>query len=197
MRLKASLASVFWILLLTCAAAPAGAQNIGAGQSIYGIFASCHGIEGRSFKINYPKLAGQVERYLFDQLNDFKDGRRSDLSMDANVRQLSTQDIRDLAAFFASIRPRSSQFKPISEKAARGKEKAAKAGCAGCHSGTRGFASKESSRIAGRHRDYVAKQLRDFMDGRRTKDAGVMHQIAQSLNDADIDELGNYFASVR
>jgi hypothetical protein len=46
-------------------------------------------------------------------------------------------------------------------------------------------------------RSGKSKQLRDFRDGRRTKDAGVMHQIAQSLTDADIDELGNYFASVR
>jgi cytochrome c553 len=197
MRLGASLASVFWILLLTCATAPAGAQNIAAGQSKYGICASCHGIEGRSFKIHYPKLAGQLERYLFDQLNDFKDGRRSDPSMDAIVPQLSTQDMRDLAAFFASIRARSSRFKPNSEKAARGKAKAAKAGCPGCHSRTRSFATIESSHIAGQHRDYVAKQLRDFRDGRRTNDAGVMRRIAQSLTDADIDDLGNYFASVR
>jgi len=92
----------------------------------------------------YPKLAGQLERYLFDQLNDFEDGRRSDPSMDAIVPQLSAQDMRDLAAFFASIRPRSSQFKPNSEKAARGNAKAAKVGGAGCRSGTGNLAMKES-----------------------------------------------------
>jgi len=43
----------------------------------------------------------------------------------------------------------------------------------------------------------VVKQPRDFRYGRRTNDAGVMRRIAQSLTDADIDEQGNYFASVR
>jgi cytochrome c553 len=197
MRPRARLVGVFWILLLTCAAAPAGAQNVAAGQSKYPICATCHGIEGRSFKTHYPILAGQSERYLFGQLNDFKDGRRRDPSMDAIVPQLSTQDMRDLAAFFASIKSLPGRFIADAAKAARGRAQAAKLKCARCHPASGNFATTESSRIAGQHRDYVAKQLRDFRDGRRTNDAGDMHRIARSLTDANIDDLGEYFAGIR
>jgi cytochrome c553 len=42
------------------------------------------------------------------QLNDFKLGRRCDPNMDAIVPQLSDEDMRDLATFFASLQPYSS-----------------------------------------------------------------------------------------
>jgi cytochrome c553 len=198
MKPKTRLAGVFWIFLLTCAAAPAGAQNIAAGQSKYPICASCHGIEGRSFKPHYPILAGQSEQYLFLQLYDFKDGRRSDSSMELMASQLSTQDMRDLAAYFGSLESHpSSRFIPNLEKAARGKAQAAKLECARCHPENSNFATKDSSHIAAQLHDYVAKQLRDFRDGRRVNDAGAMRRVTQALTDADIDDLGNYYAGIR
>jgi cytochrome c553 len=39
------------------------------------------------------------------------------------------------------------------------------------------------------------KQLKDFRDGRRANDRGIMHRMAQAMTDADIEDLGNYFAS--
>lgn len=193
--LRTQLAGVVCTLLLSSGPLPAGAQDIAAGQSKHGYCASCHGIEGRSFKPHYPILAGLSENYLLVQLNDFKDGRRRDPNMDAIVPQLSAQDMRDLAAFFASVTPGASRFKPDLEKAARGRAKAALEGCAGCH--PRGkLALKATSRIDGQHRDYLAKQLRDFRDGRRANDGGVMHRIAQSLTDADIDALSEHFAGM-
>jgi cytochrome c553 len=147
--LIASPARVFWILLPASATASAGAQNLAAGWTKHGICASCHGIEGRSFKKRYPILAGQSERYLLLQINDFKVGRRHDSGMETIVPQLSTQNIRDLAAFFASLRPRSSRFNPDSGKAARGRAKAAKMECGRCHPVTANYATYEPSRIAG------------------------------------------------
>jgi cytochrome c553 len=196
MNPRARFASLCCILLLTCAAAPAGAQDIAAGLSKYPICVSCHGLEGRSFKSHYPILAGQSEHYLFLQLSDFKDGRRRDPSMEGMAANLSTQDMRDLAAFFGSLESHPNQFIPDSGKAARGSAQAAKLGCAGCHPKTVNFTPTESPRIAAQHHDYVVKQLRDFRDGRRVNDAGVMHRITQALTDADIDDLGNYFAGI-
>jgi cytochrome c553 len=43
----------------------------------------------------------------------------------------------------------------------------------------------------------LMKQLEDFRARRWTNDAGVMRRIAQSLTDADIGDLGNYFAGFR
>src|SRR5476649_1477128 len=118
MTLRVSVARVFWILLLTCAAALAGAQNLAAGQRKHGICGTCQGIEGRTCKIHYPILAEQSEQYLFVQLNYFNDGRRSYPSMDAIAPQFGTHNMRDLAVLFASPKSRPSRFISDSGKAA-------------------------------------------------------------------------------
>ena len=197
MRIRAFPAAIVWIFPLLFATAPAPAQDVAAGRNKQGYCASCHGIEGRSFKPNYPILAGLPEGYLLAQLNDFKDGQRRDPNMEAVMPQLSVQDMRDLSAFFASVlfRPRAPNLP--SGTAARGKAKARQAGCSACHSRSAKAVSKQVPRIAAQHRAYLAKQLRDFRDGRRGSDAGVMRRVAQPLTDEDIDDLSEYFARLR
>jgi cytochrome c553 len=52
----------------------------------------------------------------------------------------------------------------------------------------------ELARIAAQHRAHLAKQLRDFRDGRRSKGTGVMRRVVQSLTGDDIDEPSEHFA---
>jgi sulfide dehydrogenase cytochrome subunit len=67
------------------------------------------------------------------------------------------------------------------------------AGCAICH-GTAGHAvTKDVTTLAGIPQDLLAKQLRDFRDGKRP--ATVMHQIARGYSDAQIDAMAAWFAS--
>src|SRR5689334_4962285 len=42
------------------------------------VCAACHGSEGNSTNPDYPILAGQSWRYIYIELKDFKEGRRSD-----------------------------------------------------------------------------------------------------------------------
>ena len=65
--------------------------------------------------------------------------------------------------------------------------------CAICH-GTDGHAvTKDVTTLAGIPQDHLAKQLRDFRDGKRP--ATVMHQIAKGYTDAQIDALAAWFAA--
>jgi len=65
--------------------------------------------------------------------------------------------------------------------------------CAICH-GTGGHAAtKDVTTLAGIPADHLAKQLRDFRDGKRP--ATVMHQIAKGYNDQQIDAMAAWFAS--
>ena len=67
------------------------------------------------------------------------------------------------------------------------------AGCAICH-GTAGHAvTKDVTTLAGIPSDHLAKQLRDFRDGKRP--ATVMHQIAKGYTDAQIDAMAAWFAA--
>ncbi len=65
----------------------------------------CHGIEGY-FSVypsyHVPKLAGQHGDYLVAALVAYKTGQRSHKTMVAQASTLSEQDMKDIAAFFAT-----------------------------------------------------------------------------------------------
>jgi len=72
--------------------------------------AACHssgglnkaGTSGISASQSWPNLAGQNADYLAGALNAFKDGSRSHAVMSSVAKTLSTPDIDNLAAYFAS-----------------------------------------------------------------------------------------------
>ena len=62
----------------------------------------CHGADGKSPAPNFPILAGQYEDYLLYSLKTYKSGARTNAIMRGLVAALSEQDMKDLAAYFAS-----------------------------------------------------------------------------------------------
>jgi cytochrome c553 len=72
--------------------------------------------------------------------------------------------------------------------------KAKSAVCAGCH-GPEGISNNPLwPNLAGQHADYLAKQLRDYRDGRRNE--SVMAPMAQGLSDEDIANVAAYYAGL-
>ena len=51
-----------------------------------------------------PHLAGQPALYLEKSLNDYKTGKRKDRRMTLMVKPLSKADIKDLAAWYESLK---------------------------------------------------------------------------------------------
>ena len=78
------------------------AGDIMKGKAKSEVCAGCHGADGNSEVENFPRLAGQYEQYLYQALLDYKEGRRQSLIMSGFVATLNRQDMRDLAAYFAS-----------------------------------------------------------------------------------------------
>lgn len=66
------------------------------------------------------------------------------------------------------------------------------ASCAICH-GTNGVNAGGLPNLAGQSGDYLARQLRDFRDGKRA--ATIMHQIAKGYTESQIDALAAYFSA--
>ncbi|MDN5510233.1 MAG: cytochrome c4, partial [Pseudomonas sp.] len=170
-----------------------------AGQAKAAVCGACHGPDGNSPAPNFPKLAGQGERYLSKQMHDIKDGKRTVLEMTGLLTNLNDQDLADLAAYFASQKGSVGAADP--KLVARGEqlfrggnlEKGLPA-CTGCHSPNgAGNAAAGFPHLSGQHATYIAKQLTDFRKeeaGRANDgDAMTMRTIARKLSDEDIAAL--------
>lgn len=178
------------------ASTSASAQDVEAGRAKAQACAACHGADGNSSSGTYPNLAGQTWRYLYVQLKDFKEGRRTNPVMSPMAAPLSRQDMIDIANFFAAQTLKPSAFKVDETKARLGKIKADAVLCTMCHLG--GFSGQnEIPRVAGQHYEYIVKQLKDFRSRSRTNDAGNMTSVTKTLSDADIENLAQYITSLR
>lgn len=68
--------------------------------------AYCHGVDGIARDTEVPHLAGQNERYLFNQMMAFRSGKRVHKEMRYMARQMSPEEIGALAAYYAALPPR-------------------------------------------------------------------------------------------
>jgi cytochrome c553 len=64
---------------------------------------TCHGLDGLSKLPEAPHIAGQPEPYLVKSMNDYRKGIRTHDMMTLVVRDLTDQDVADLAAYYAAI----------------------------------------------------------------------------------------------
>ncbi|SEO66223.1 MULTISPECIES: cytochrome c [unclassified Pseudomonas] len=177
------------------------AGDAAAGQAKAAVCGACHGPDGNSMAPNFPKLAGQGERYLTKQLKDIKDGKRVVLEMNGLLTNLNDQDLADMAAYFASQKGSVGAADP--NLVARGEalfrggnlEKGLPA-CTGCHSPDgKGNAAAGFPHLGGQHAQYVAKQLTDFRkeaDGRTNDGEAMMRTIARKLSDEEIAAVASY-----
>ena len=87
------------------AASPALAVDVEAGKKKAAeVCAACHGPDGNSATADFPRIAGQHADYLSKALRDYKTGARKDPVMAGFATPLSTQEIENLSAYFASQR---------------------------------------------------------------------------------------------
>ncbi|WP_018693977.1 c-type cytochrome [Algicola sagamiensis] len=177
-----------------------------AGKAKSTTCVACHSVDGNSAVDMYPKLAGQHQEYLYQQLVSFKLGHTSqgeegrvDPVMALQVKDLSDKDMMDLAAYFASQKTKAGG---TPEDVIAAGEKLYRAGdkergipaCTACH-GPRGngMGLANFPKISYQHATYVKTQLEKFRDGRRSNDPnGMMRDVAKKLTDEDIRILSQY-----
>jgi cytochrome c553 len=155
----------------------------------------CHGPNGNSTMPGIPSLAAQNSRYIYLQLRDFQEGRRSNDMMTPMTAGLSKDDMREIADYYSKQKLSSKGFKADAEKAKLGKAKADETLCAMCHLGEF-VGQNEIPKVAGQNYDYVVKSLTDFKAKTRTNDAGNMTSVASTLSAADIENLAHYIAGL-
>lgn len=96
------------VLLLSGSFPALATGNSSAGQEKSARCVACHGVQGQAAAPIYPNLAGQHAPYLAQALQAYKSGARSGGQaevMKAFVAGLSDEDIDDLAAYYAGLKP--------------------------------------------------------------------------------------------
>jgi cytochrome c553 len=178
--------------LLPC---PLDAQDVAALPAKAAVCAACHGRDGNSTNPEYPILAGQSWRYIYIELKDFKEGRRSNPPMASIVAELSSDDMIALGNYFATQKQAPIKITVDDRRVKAGAAKAAEVLCTMCHLG--GFVGQnEIPRVAGQWPQYIKKQLEDFKARRRTNDGGNMTAVAATLSDDDIENLAEYVGNL-
>jgi cytochrome c553 len=194
-RTLACCALLIPILLMTWP--PAARADIEAGRKrATEVCGACHGADGNSASGQFPILAGQTARYIFIQLRDFKEGRRSDPVMSPFAAALDRQAMLDVGEYFEAQNHRQIPFKADPVRVERGRLKSEETLCTMCHLG--GFKGQnEVPRVAGQYPEYIQKQLEAFKARTRTNDAGNMTAVAQTLSDDSIIDLAHFLADLR
>lgn len=190
-----------------------------AGEAKAAACGACHGADGNSMAPTFPRLAGQGERYIYKQLQDFKAGRRVNPTMQGMAFGLQDQDMADIAAFFAKQTSGTGMAKAdLAKKGERlyrgGNPAKGLAACAGCHNPAgKGNALAGFPRLGGQHADYVKAQLQAFRaagrndtvadpalkranDAAKAGELGPMQMVAAKLSDEEIDALSSYISGL-
>jgi len=184
----------FFLILLSNDLAWAAPDAI-AGQEKAKVCATCHGEKGVSSITGTPHLAAQPPLSIFYQLLQFRDQRRKGGGMEAIAATLSEQDMRDIAAHYASQPAPAAHTGGDAEKIARGQQIAQQQYCASCH-GAQLQGQKHVPRLSGQSSDYFVTQLRNLRSGARADMDGTMASAARSLTDEEIEAMAVYARSL-
>ena len=157
---------------------------------------ACHGAKGISSTRNTPSLAGQPDIFTQYQLVFMRDGGRQPGVMQAVVKNLTDDNIRDLGAYYATLPPppalaAKSDIAIDTEKVTG---LLTSRHCDSCHKAD--FSGQgESARLAGQRPEYLKKALVDFRTGaRRGRGMGAMIEVSVTLHEQEIDMIAAYLA---
>jgi cytochrome c553 len=170
---------------------------------------TCHGAQGvTSNQAYFPRIAGKPAGYLFNQLANFKEGRRHYGLMVGMVEHLSDAYLLEMAHYFANLDVPYSLPAPLKTPASaatlqlgktlglQGDKSRDLAACASCHGTALMGVLPSTPALLGLPRDYLAAQLGSWQTGlRRAHAPDCMGRIAKVLTPDDIDAVSSWLAT--
>lgn len=171
--------------------------SIGRGGTLALRCTMCHGARGMS-GANTPNLAGQNAEGIYKQLRDLQSGHRASAIMAPHAQNLSDQEMRDLAAYYASL-PRVTPPANLVEQLKApgiiqiGAPMRNIAPCASCHGGS--DRKTASPTLDGEPELYLRTQLQAFANGSRHNDInGQMRNVARQMTPEEIALVASYYS---
>ncbi len=168
---------------------------------------SCHGAEGRASNEGYlPRIAGKPAGYLYNQLQNFREGRRNNAAMVRLLAPLSPAYLQQMAAHFAAQEvpyPAAQTRNAAADVMAAG-ERLVRQGdltrqlpaCAACHGAALMGMQPATPGLLGLPRDYVVAQLGAWRTGlRRALTPDCMAHVAQALTPGEIHAVSTWLSA--
>jgi cytochrome c553 len=155
---------------------------------------SCHGEEGRPAEPDTPILWGQEFYYLYVQLKDYKAGRRDNELMSGIVAEMSRDEMKALAQYFADKDWPRIGYRTEEVEIARAESATGAGQCVQCHLGGYNGASRVP-RLAGQQPDYLVRTMLEFKHKIRLN-SPAKGSLFASFGDADIEAMAHYLAGM-
>jgi cytochrome c553 len=167
------------------------------GKALTESCVGCHGETGISTVPDWPNLAGQKADYMYKQLKDYQDGKRTSDIMEGMVAGLSPQDMADLAAFYA-IQPLTAPGvgPAVPDLVRRGDGKRLIPACQSCHDDPKLRRHHGMAILDGLTKAYIVATLGAYKSGARGNDVySVMRNIAGVMTDEEIAAVAAYYGA--
>ncbi|QGZ42061.1 c-type cytochrome [Pseudoduganella flava] len=154
----------------------------------------------------FPRIAGKPEGYLYNQLLNFRDGRRRFPLMTYMVDHLPDPYLREIAAFFSAQHPVYPPAAPVAataEQLERGRQLVHQGdsarkipACVACHGERLTGVAPAIPGLLGLPRDYINAQFGAWRNkARRAQAPDCMADVASRLTDADVAAVSGWLAS--
>lgn len=168
---------------------------------------TCHGKEGRATNEGYfPRIAGKPAGYLYNQLVNFRDGRRHYALMTYLVEHLTDPFLYEMAEYFAGLDlaypppPKSESPHAVlaaGESLVRRGDPARKIpACVQCHGERLTGVAPAIPGLLGLSRDYLLAQIGHWKNGeRRAHTPDCMAKIASQLTAGEVSAVSAWLAA--
>ena len=168
---------------------------------------ACHGPQGRAAPDGYyPRLAGKPAGYLYNQLLNFRDGRRHYGLMTQLVDPLSNAYLLEIAQYFSALDvpyPAPPAAAAPADVLARGKQLVLQGdpgrqlpACVQCHGTALTGVAPNLPGLLGLPRDYLTAQVGAWKTGQRRAHApDCMKAVVARLREEDINAVSSWLAA--
>ena len=200
---------------LTALAAPSQAQSDASGPAkVENTMAqrmqacvTCHGKEGRATNAGYfPRIAGKPEGYLFNQLKNFREGRRRNEAMSRLMQHMSDDYLRDIATYFSQLdlpyppaRPHglSAQQQQVAEQLVfKGAPERQIPACVSCHGANMAGRLPAMPGLLTLPSDYLIGQIGAWRTGARHAAApDCMASVAKRLTAEEVGSVSRWLSA--
>jgi cytochrome c553 len=167
----------------------------------------CHGQEGRATSTGYfPRIAGKAEGYLFNQLQNFREGRRRNQAMRHLTQHMSDDYLRDIARYFSALdlpyppapaHGLSARQQQTAEQLVfKGAPERQIPACTACHGSSMAGRLPAMPGLLTLPADYLIGQLGAWRTGLRAAAApDCMADIAKRLTDEEVSAVARWLSA--